>query len=66
MQKNDLRAVVETGEPLVVIVASQKGLERSFVLYEEDSADSLEAGNLLLAKIAPQLVLLDAALKQRP
>ena len=64
MQKSELRNVIESGEPVVVVVLSQKGLEKAFVFFDEDSVDALEAGNLLLARISPQLSLIDNALRQ--
>jgi hypothetical protein len=51
-------------EPTVIVVLSPKGLEKAFVLYQEDDVDALEAGNLLLARISPQLALVDNALRQ--
>ena len=51
-------------EPTVIVVLSPKGLEKAFVLYQEDDVDALEAGNLLLARISPQLALIDNALRQ--
>ena len=61
--KTDLSSFIKNGEPVVVVVLSPRGLEKSFVFYEEDNVEALEAGNLLLARISPQLMLLDSALK---
>ena len=47
----------------VVAILTPKGLEKAFVLYEEDDVEALEAGNLLLARISTQLTLLDNALR---
>lgn len=54
---------MEPTEPTVIVVLTPRGLEKAFVLYQEDDADALEAGNLLLAQISPQLALLDNALR---
>jgi hypothetical protein len=54
---------MESTEPTVIVVLTPKGLEKAFVLYEEDDVDALEAGNLLLARISAQLALLDNALR---
>ena len=59
----ELRSVIQSGEPVVVVVLTPKGLEKSFVLYEEENVEALEAGNLLLARISSQLALLDNALR---
>ena len=61
--KTDLSPFIENGEPVVIVVLSPRGLEKSFVFYEEENVEALEAGNLLLAQIAPQLALLDNALR---
>jgi hypothetical protein len=45
------------------VVLTPKGLEKAFVLYEEDDVEALEAGNLLLARVSTQLTLLDNALR---
>jgi len=50
-------------EPTVIVVLTAKGLEKAFVLFEEDDVESLEAGNLLLARISSQLTLIDNALR---
>lgn len=55
---------METRETTVIVVLNPRGLEKAFVLYEEDDVDALEAGNLLLARISPQLALIDNALRQ--
>jgi hypothetical protein len=47
----------------VVLELTPTGLQRAYVLYEEGDVDSLERGNLLLARLAPQLTLLDNALR---
>ena len=47
----------------VVLELTPAGLQRAYVLYEEGDVDSLEKGNLLLARLAPQLTLLDNALR---
>jgi hypothetical protein len=62
MQK-ELKNLIKAGEPFVVVVLSFKGLEKSFVFYEEENAEALEAGNLLLARISYQLALLDNAVR---
>jgi hypothetical protein len=54
---------MEPTEPTVIVVLTPRGLEKAFVLYEEDDVEALETGNLLLARIAPQLTLLDNALR---
>ena len=63
-KKLDLTPVIEAGEPIVVIVITWSGLQKSLLFYEEDSVEALEAGNLLLAKISPQLMLIDNALRR--
>lgn len=65
MQEN-LKGIVESGEPVIVVILSRKGLEKAFVFYEEENAEALEAGNMLLARVATQLVLLDNAVKSNP
>ena len=62
-KKLDLTPVIEAGEPVVVIVLTQRGLEKSLLFYQEDSVEALEAGNLLLAKISAQLTLIDNAIR---
>jgi len=62
MQKK-LRGMVESGEPVVVIILSQKGLEKAFVFYEQENAEALEIGNQLLAKVSCQLMLRDNAVR---
>lgn len=54
-----------TPEPTVVIVVTPKGLERAFVLFEEDNVDQLEAGNLILARISFELAMIDNALRKK-
>lgn len=66
MQKNQLRGLVESGEPVVIVVLSQKGLEKAFVFYEEENAEALEQGNQLLARVSLQLALLDNAARGLP
>ncbi len=61
--KTDLSPLIEGGEPVVIVVLSPRGLEKSFVFYEEENVEALEAGNLLLARISTQLTLLDNALR---
>ena len=61
--KSDLSPVIQAGQPVVVVVLSTQGLEKSLVFYAEDDVDSLEAGTLLLAKISPHLLRLDNALR---
>jgi hypothetical protein len=61
--QEELRTVIQSGDPVVVVVLTSKGLEKSFVFYEEENVEALEAGNLLLARISPQLALLDNALR---
>jgi hypothetical protein len=61
--KTDLSPLIESGEPVVIVVLSQRGLEKSFVFYEDENVEALEAGNLLLARISPQLTLIDNALR---
>lgn len=51
-------------EPTVIVVLTPRGLEKAFVFYEEEDAEALEAGNLLLARVSTQLALLDNALRQ--
>lgn len=62
-QKTDLTPLIQAGEPIVIVVLSTRGLEKSMVLYEEENVEALEAGNLLLARISTQLTLLDNALR---
>ncbi len=59
----ELKSLIKAGEPVVVVVLSLKGLEKSFVFYQEDSVEALEAGNLLLARVSCQLSLLDNAVR---
>ena len=59
----NLASPIQAGEPVVVVVLSPRGLERSLVFYEEDNEEALEAGNLLLTRISAQLMLLDSALR---
>ena len=66
MQKNQLRGLVESGEPVVIVVLSQKGLEKAFVFYEQENAEALEAGNQLLARVSLQLALVDNAIRRSP
>jgi hypothetical protein len=47
----------------VVLELTPAGLQRAYILYEEGDVDSLERGNLLLARISPQLLLIDNALR---
>lgn len=54
-----------TPEPTVVIVVTSKGLERAFVVFEEDNVDALEAGNMLLTSISFELALIDNALRRK-
>ncbi len=64
MHKRSLAdTALAVGEPVVVVILSSKGLEKSFVFYEEENEESFEAGNQLLVKISPQLMLLDNALR---
>jgi hypothetical protein len=63
MQK-ELKNLLEAGEPVVVVVLSRKGLEKSFVFYPEEDTDALEAGNMLLARISGLLSLLDNAVRK--
>ena len=58
--KTKTMKVIESGEPVLVLVVSPQGLERTLILYDE-SVEALEQGNLLLARLAPQLLLLDNA-----
>ena len=59
----ELKNLIKEGAPLVIIVLSQEGLEKSFVFYEEENAEALEQGNLLLARISCLLSLLDNAVR---
>lgn len=52
-------------EPTVVIVVTPRGLEKAFVLYEEDNVDALEAGNLILTRISFELAMIDNALRKK-
>jgi len=59
----ELKNLIKEGAPLVIIVLSQEGLEKSFVFYEEENAEALEQENLLLARISCLLSLLDNAVR---
>lgn len=62
-KKLDLTPVIESGEPVVIVVLSQRGLEKAFVFHEEENAEALEAATQLLARVSLQLALLDSAVK---
>lgn len=62
--QNELRDMVESGEPVVIVVLSHKGLEKAFVFYPEGDPDALEMGNELLARVSTHLILLDSAVKR--
>jgi hypothetical protein len=55
---------MEPTEPTVIVVLTPGGLEKAFVLYQEDDVEALEAGNRLLARVAAQLILLDNAVRR--
>lgn len=55
--------MLQKQEPTVIVVLTPKGLEKAFVLYQEDDPDAFEAGTLLLAQIATHLTLIDNALR---
>lgn len=55
---------MDATEPTVIVVLTPKGLEKAFVLYEEDNVDAIEAGNLILARISFELALIDNALRR--
>ena len=61
--QNELNSLVESGEPVVIVVLSERGLERAFVFYPEGDPDALEMGNQLLARVSTHLILLDSAVK---
>ena len=49
--------------PTVLIVVTEEGVQRSLILAREDDAVGQETGYRLLAKIAPQLVAINSALR---
>lgn len=62
-EKLDLKPVIEAGEPVVVVVLTKNGLQKSLVFYESDNPEALQAGNELLARVSTNLVLLDNTLR---
>ena len=49
------------GEPVILLVLTSRGFERSLVLWE--TPEGLKRGNSLLAKVSNELVSLDDAIK---
>lgn len=64
MKKVSLEPLIEAGEPVVAILVTPRGLGKSLLFYEEDNPEALEEANQLLARISPQLVLLDNAIQK--
>jgi hypothetical protein len=62
-KKVDLTPLIEAEEPVVIVVLTRRGLEKSLLFYQEDSVEALEAGNRLLARVSAHLVLLDNTLR---
>ena len=50
--------------PTVVVVLSEDGVERSLIIVPEDDVELQERGHLLLARIAPQVALINNVLQQ--
>lgn len=50
--------------PTVVIVLSEGGVQRSLIIAPEDDVELQERGHLLLARIAPQVALINNVLQQ--
>jgi hypothetical protein len=61
--ERDLSSLVAGGEPVVIVVLSNRGVEKSLIFHDEGDPVALGEGNLLLAKIAPHLMLIDSALR---
>lgn len=64
MKKVSLEPIIEAGEPVLAILVTPRGLEKSLLFYEEDNPEALEAVNQLLARISHQLMLLDDAIRK--
>jgi hypothetical protein len=62
-KKVDLTPLIEAEEPVVIVVLTRRGLEKSLLFYQEDSVEALEAGNRLLTRVSAHLVLLDNTLR---
>jgi len=59
-----MQKLSEPPEPTVIVVLTARKLERAVILYNEDDPEGLKVGADILARVATQLGILDAALRE--